>query len=226
MPGTRLLGFLSLVVFAVGSYGESAPAAHGRIVDQTRSAIVGARIALAGGADTLSDAQGAFVIAGGSGVLKLEITAGGFLPASRTITLPESGLDLGEIVLTIEPVRAGVTVNESADYQVAAVRSGAKTLTPLRDLPQSISVVTSELVKDQMMLSIGDVARYVPGVTSIQGENNRDQVVIRGNSSSADFFLNGVRDDVQYYRDLYNVENVEALKGPNAMAFGRGGGAE
>src|SRR4029453_2021274 len=59
---------------------------------------------------------------------------------------------------------------------------------------------------------------------AIQGENNRDQVVIRGNSSSADFFLDGVRDDVQYYRDLYNLDRVEALKGPNAMIFGRGGG--
>ena len=48
--------------------------------------------------------------------------------------------------------------------------------------------------------------------------------IIRGNSTSADFFVNGVRDDVQYYRDLYNLERVEALKGPNAMVFGRGGG--
>ena len=47
---------------------------------------------------------------------------------------------------------------------------------------------------------------------------------MRGNSSSADFFVDGVRDDVQYYRDLYNVDRVEALKGPNAMIFGRGGG--
>src|SRR6185503_20049465 len=74
------------------------------------------------------------------------------------------------------------------------------------------------------MQSIADVVRYVPGVTAIQGENNRDQVVIRGNSSSADFFVDGVRDDVQYYRDLYNLDRLEALKGPNAMIFGRGGG--
>ena len=74
------------------------------------------------------------------------------------------------------------------------------------------------------MASIADVVSYVPGITSHQGENNRDQLVIRGNSTSADFFLNGVRDDVQYYRDLYNVDSVEALKGPNAMIFGRGGG--
>src|SRR5262249_5498574 len=43
-------------------------------------------------------------------------------------------------------------------------------------------------------------------------------------NSSADFFVNGVRDDVQYYRDLYNLERIEAIKGPNATMFGRGGG--
>jgi catecholate siderophore receptor len=223
MAGTRLFSLLSLAALAAGSGAGSALPLRGRIVDQTRSAIVGARVSAAG-VDTASDDQGAFLLALPGGELTLEITANGFLPVSRKLQLPESGLDLGEIVLTIEPVRDGLTVTESPAYQVDAVRSGAKTLTPLRDLPQSVSVVTSELVKDQMMLSIGDIARYVPGVTAIQGENNRDQVVIRGNSSSADFFLNGVRDDVQYYRDLYNLEDVEALKGPNAMAFGRGGG--
>jgi catecholate siderophore receptor len=94
----------------------------------------------------------------------------------------------------------------------------------LRDIPQSISVVTKEQIRDQSMSSLSEVVAYIPGITSHQGENNRDQLVIRGNSTSADFFVNGVRDDVQYYRDLYNVDRVEALKGPNAMIFGRGGG--
>jgi catecholate siderophore receptor len=93
----------------------------------------------------------------------------------------------------------------------------------LRDVPQAVTVVTNALIKDQLMTSVADVMRYVPGVTTHQGENNRDQVIIRGNSSSADFFVNGVRDDVQYYRDLYNLDRVEALKGPNALTFGRGG---
>src|SRR5687768_11569313 len=57
-----------------------------------------------------------------------------------------------------------------------------------------------------------------------QGEGHRDAPVIRGQSSTADFFVDGVRDDAQYLRDLYNVERVEALKGSNAMVFGRGGG--
>jgi len=120
--------------------------------------------------------------------------------------------------------RYTVTVVESGTYRTDAIQSGTKTLTPLLDVPQSITIITQALMKDQMMMSLGDVVRYVPGVTTHQGENNRDQVVIRGNNSSADFFVNGVRDDVQYYRDLYNLERVEVLKGSNAMIFGRGGG--
>ncbi len=63
----------------------------------------------------------------------------------------------------------------------------------------------------------------MPGVGFAQGEGNRDTPILRGNSTTADFFVDGVRDDVQYFRDVYNVERVEALKGPNAMIFGRGG---
>src|SRR5690606_15734242 len=68
-----------------------------------------------------------------------------------------------------------------------------------------------------------DTLRYMPGVGIAQGEGNRDTPVLRGNSTTGDFFVDGIRDDVQYIRDVYNVERVEALKGPNAMIFGRGG---
>src|SRR5438552_13125790 len=122
------------------------------------------------------------------------------------------------------PAHFAVTVSEGAGYLTGSSSAATKTLTPLLDVPQSITVVTQQLIHDQMMLSVGDVVRYVPGVTAHQGENNRDQVVIRGNSTSADFFVDGVRDDVQYYRDLYDLERIEALKGTNAMIFGRGGG--
>ena len=65
--------------------------------------------------------------------------------------------------------------------------------------------------------------RYSPGVNTSQGEGHRDSVVFRGVRSTADFFQDGARDDVQYYRSLYNVEQVEILRGPNALLFGRGG---
>lgn len=73
------------------------------------------------------------------------------------------------------------------------------------------------------MQSMADVFRYVPGATAHQGEGNRDQVVLRGISTTADFFVDGVRDDAQVFRDLYNLERIEVLKGPGGMIFGRGG---
>ena len=88
---------------------------------------------------------------------------------------------------------------------------------------RSVTVVTRSTIADQSMQGMADVVRYVPGVGMGQGEGNRDTPILRGNSTTSDFFVDGVRDDVQYFRDLYNVERVEALKGPNAMIFGRGG---
>lgn len=109
-------------------------------------------------------------------------------------------------------------------YRATRSSSSTKTDTPLRNVPQSISVVTDKQIRDQASQSIGDVVKYVPGIEVHQGEGNRDQVSIRGQvASSADFFVNGVRDDAQIFRDLYNTERLEILKGPAALAFGRGG---
>ena len=98
-----------------------------------------------------------------------------------------------------------------------------RTNTALLDTPQSVAVVTQDQIRDQNITKMGEAIRYTPGVSLHQGENNRDQVVIRGNSTSADFFIDGARDDVQYFRDFYNMDRIEILKGPNALAFGRGG---
>ena len=102
--------------------------------------------------------------------------------------------------------------------------SATKTNTPLVNIPQSVNVVTKEFIRDQNFQSLTEVTRYVPGVAIHQGEGNRDELVIRGVNSSANFFVNGFRDDVQYYRDLYNTQSIEVLKGPSALIFGRGAG--
>ncbi len=98
-----------------------------------------------------------------------------------------------------------------------------KTPVPILNVPQSLSVVTDEDIRAQGFRSIGDIARYTPGVNTSQGEGHRDAIVFRGVRSTADFYLDGMRDDVQYYRSLYNLEQVEILRGPNALLFGRGG---
>ncbi|MBO1322243.1 TonB-dependent siderophore receptor [Acanthopleuribacter pedis] len=98
-----------------------------------------------------------------------------------------------------------------------------RTPTPIIDVPQSLSIMTAVQLEDQGFTSIGEIINYTPGVNTSQGEGHRDAIVFRGVRSTADFFIDGVRDDVQYYRPLYNLEQVEILRGPNALLFGRGG---
>jgi catecholate siderophore receptor len=102
--------------------------------------------------------------------------------------------------------------------------TATKTNTRLVNIPQSITVLTKDYIRDQSFQNLTEATRYVPGVAIHQGEGNRDELVIRGVDSSANFYVNGFRDDVQYFRDLYNTQSIEILKGPSALTFGRGAG--
>lgn len=198
----------------------------GAVVDPMQAAIANAEITIAGGATARTvrtDAEGRFSVTLPEGTYAVNVTAPGFAPTTSTVVVRRGQTATPRVALIVAGLREDVTVTAAAGYRLTAISSATRTATLLRDVPQSVTVVTEALMKDQLMTSMADVMRYVPGVTTHQGENNRDQVIIRGNSSSADFFVNGVRDDVQYYRDLYNLDRVEALKGPNALTFGRGG---
>ncbi len=113
--------------------------------------------------------------------------------------------------------------NLAKTYNTKRSNTATKTESELRDIPQAVSVVSQEQIKDQAIQSIAEAIRYTPGVTAIQGEGNRDAIVFRGNATTGDFFIDGTRDDVQTYRDLYNTDRIEVLKGPSGMIFGRGG---
>jgi catecholate siderophore receptor len=219
------------------------PTFRARVLDASGAPVSGARVAIsASKADTavasgLSDREGqiSFALPPGEYVVRVDKerfveTAESLVippthsdPVGSSTAIPASAVIQREFVLQIASVHDAVTVTAANGYRVGSIGTATKTLTPLVDVPQSVTVVTRQLMQDQMMTSMADVVRYVPGVSLHQGENNRDQLILRGNSTSADFFVDGVRDDVQYYRDLYNLERVEALKGPNAMIFGRGG---
>ncbi|MBU6395379.1 MAG: TonB-dependent siderophore receptor [Sphingomonadales bacterium] len=120
--------------------------------------------------------------------------------------------------------RRTIVVTGHVDSYRSDSANGLKAPTPLLDVPQSVSVLSREQLDDQGVTQLGDALRYVPGVVLAQGEGNRDQIVLRGQNTTADFFLNGLRDDTQYYRSLYNIDHVEVLRGSNALLFGRGGG--
>ncbi len=123
--------------------------------------------------------------------------------------------------LVLDPIE--VRSPRADGYNVKEATVATKTATPLLDTPQSVSVLSKDFLADTAVTSIGEATRYLPGVGVAQGEGNRDTIVLRGNSSTGDYFVDGVRDDVQYYRDFYNIERLEILKGSAGMLFGRGG---
>ena len=134
------------------------------------------------------------------------------------------------IIFAGAPLRAEATEQPTLEetlvrgsYLQSNEANALKTPTPILDVPQSLSIVSSEQILRRGFTSVSDIIEYLPGVSMSQGEGHRDAVVFRGVRSTADFFIDGVRDDVQYYRPLYNLEQLEVLRGPNALLFGRGG---
>jgi catecholate siderophore receptor len=221
---------LGISLLLLSLYGQSPSISlHGTVLDASGKSIPSALVRATpegrpGDFSVVSDTTGSFTLELPAGRYCLQFGKEAFLSRVETVDLSSGPVEPLRIVLQVAPLLGAITVTESAGYLTAGTATATRTLTPLRDLPQSVAVVTQAQIRDQLMMSIGDVVRYVPGISASQGEGNRDQLVIRGNNTTADFFVNGIRDDVQYFRDLYNVEQVEALKGPNAMIFGRGGG--
>ncbi|MDZ4099128.1 MAG: TonB-dependent siderophore receptor [Methylophilaceae bacterium] len=133
----------------------------------------------------------------------------------------QEAMTLDEVEVTAEVISDTQPVK---GYNAKSSRTATKTDTDLIDVPQSVTVITQDLIKDMSIQSMTEVVQYVPGVQASQGEGNRDAVNFRGAGiTTGDFYVDGVRDDIETYRDFYNTDRIEVLKGSNAMIFGRGG---
>ncbi len=154
-------------------------------------------------------------LAGASMVGLLAVSAGVWADVAPEALTPDAESSSSDVVdrVTVQAEQY-LSVNES---------QSVKTPTPIIDVPQSLSLITAEEITARGFDSVEQIIQYTPGVNVSQGEGHRDAVVFRGVRSTADFFVDGNRDDVQYYRPLYNIEKVEILRGPNALLFGRGG---
>lgn len=124
--------------------------------------------------------------------------------------------------ITLPAVTVTDETTSAPSYNPLVSSSATKGTAPLRDIPQTINVVGPELIADQGVRSLTEALQNVPGVTLNMGDGQRDQVVIRGFTAIGDNFLDGVRDDALYYRDLSNTERIEVIKGPAAVLYGRG----
>lgn len=114
-------------------------------------------------------------------------------------------------------------------YQVTEQPGGSmssiKLPGPLRNVPQTITVIPQQLIQEQGATSLRDILRNSPGITFQAGEGGTpagDQMTIRGFSARTDMFVDGVRDLGGYARDSFNLEQVEVAKGPSSAVAGRG----
>jgi catecholate siderophore receptor len=155
----------------------------------------------------------------------------GALAAEPALTRLLDGTSLGFQIVgdTVVIDIRGLTESVEVHGNVANL-STPKLTEPLRDIPQTITVITSETMAEQGATTLRDVLRNVAGITFQAGEGGvpaGDQLSIRGFSARTDMFVDGIRDFGGYSRDSFNMEQVEVAKGPTSSLAGRGstGGA-
>ncbi len=151
--------------------------------------------------------------------LCLSLAVLGTLPFAHVATAADivAAADAGTL-----PTSTVKGTRSSTSYDTPIANTATKIPVPLREIPQSVNVVPRAVIQDQGALSINDTLRNVPGVSASLGDAQRDQVTIRGFSSINDQYVDGLRDDSLYFRDLSNIDRIEVLKGPAAVLYGRG----
>ena len=135
----------------------------------------------------------------------------------------------GDATLPTVEVREAALVPEGKDTLRAATAHIGKGKQKLRDIPQSVTVVTEKLIDDRQLDTVKEVLKNTAGVTFQAGETGEEDIRLRGFSlaASGDIFVDGMRDPAFYDRDTFNMDQVEVLRGSASMLFGRGstGGA-
>jgi catecholate siderophore receptor len=126
------------------------------------------------------------------------------------------------LTLKIEKNVESVTVTASDGYATTVQTTASRVPIRVLDLPQSTYTVTQQLLQDRGVDSLKDALAGVPGVQPTLGEGRRDSFDIRGFTAGTDQYIDGVRDDAQYFRDLSNTEQLDVVEGPAAVLYGRG----
>lgn len=120
-----------------------------------------------------------------------------------------------------------VKVKSAAEVPYKAeVMSSPKFTQPLVDTPQTITVIKKELLREQGATTLAEALRNTPGVTMLAGENGNtssgDSIFMRGFDTQGSIFVDGIRDLGSISRDVFNIEQVEVVKGPSGADNGRG----
>ncbi len=150
---------------------------------------------------------------------------------------PAQALGLLTLSLTIgaAPVVAAETTLSTVRVEASAERSAKETLQAvttkigkgkqeLRDIPQSVTVVTERLIDDRHLDTFKDALHSTAGISFLAAEGGEEDIRLRGFSlqASGDIFVDGMRDPAFYERDTFNYDRLEVLRGSASMLFGRG----
>ncbi len=129
----------------------------------------------------------------------------------------------GQKAVTVEPDKVLASVDVNAHYSAVST-SMPKYSQPLTDTPQTITVVPQNVIEEQNITTLRDTLRNVAGISMAAGEGGSqgDNLTIRGFGARNDLFIDGMRDFGSYYRDPFDLEEVEVLQGPSSVTFGRG----
>lgn len=131
---------------------------------------------------------------------------------------------LGTVVVTGQRVQA-----QGKDSVRATQATIGKGKQKLRDIPQSVTVVTEKLLDDRRIDTLKEALKNTSGVTFLAAEGGEEDIRLRGFSlaQTGDIYLDGMRDPAFYDRDNFNLDRIEVLRGSASMLFGRGstGGA-
>ena len=229
--GAFLFSLFSLATVATAGGSDALPPGPGavevRVTDPSGALVPGADVFLQRGT-TIIPAEPT----GDAGVYRftqvplgrcvLTVYKAGFAATSQDLQIGSAETFAVAVTLAPQSVTELVTVEGAGRFNAPAVVSATRLPANPLDVPQSVDVVTRALIQSQGALSLSDALQNVTGITPHMGEGRRDQVTIRGFSALNDTYIDGVRDDARYYRDLSNLEQVEVVKGPAAALFGRG----
>ena len=121
-----------------------------------------------------------------------------------------------------------ISVKAKVETDQNSVRATTSTIgranQDLRDIPQSVTVVTEKLLEDRRTDTVKEALHYTAGITFQAAEGGEEDIRLRGFSltGSGDIYIDSIRDPAFYDRDVFNFDRIELLRGSASMLFGRG----
>jgi catecholate siderophore receptor len=205
-----------------GGLGSTRPAVHGQPTASLHIASGPLRKVLA----EFTEATGIVVLPTNEAILDLPSPGvAGSLTAEGALRRLLDGTHVAYRFTSPKAVTLELRVAESVDVAARPGPMSPKYTEPLRDVPQTVMVIPSQMIEEQNATTLRDVLRNVTGISIQAGEGGvpaGDNLSIRGFNARTDLFIDGVRDFGGYSRDPFNIEQVEVTKGPGSSYAGRG----